>query len=171
MRLSVLNGGNDVYRQRVYRRFRDFSKLTEKKVFFNPKERDERKKTRALLVTLTYDTKLCSFSDAWRNIGVEFNRYMSYLRKKFGKISSCRVFEAFENGHSHIHAILLFEETEFEVFRDKNGYFRVNEKDNIAKGWHSYVDVEAISSVGKGLRYLKNIFLRALITKIKIPKP
>ncbi len=160
--LKASKRGNDVYRQRVYRRFRDFSKLTEKKVFFNPKEREVKKKTRALLVTLTYDTKLCLFGDAWQNIGVEFNRYMSYLRKKFGKISSCRVFEAFKNGHPHIHCILLFEETEFEVFRDKNGYFRVNEKDIMAKGWHSFVDVEALSSVGYGLRYLKKYLLKSI---------
>ena len=36
--------------------------------FFNPKDRGE-KKTRALWVTLTYDSKRCLFDDAWIKIG------------------------------------------------------------------------------------------------------
>ena len=112
--------GNDVYRFRVYRRFKGLSAQTQNLLFFNPKDRGV-KKTRALFVTLTYDTKLCSFQDAWRNIGVEFNRFMAYIRKQFGKIATCRVFESFENGYPHIHCILFFEVTCFTVFRDKKG--------------------------------------------------
>ena len=114
--LKCSKRGNDVYRQRVYRRFKGLASLVEKKSFFNPKDRKQNKKTRALFVTLTYDTKRCSFDHAWKNIGIEFNRFMSHVRKKFGKVSSCRVFEAFANGHPHIHCVLLFEEKEFKVF-------------------------------------------------------
>jgi len=68
--------GNDVYRWRVSRRFKGLSSMAEEIVFFNPKDRGV-KKTRALFVTLTYDTKRCDFKDAWRNIGIEFNRFMA----------------------------------------------------------------------------------------------
>ena len=78
--------GNDVYRFRVYRRFKDLVSLSDNLVFFNPKDREE-KSTRALWVTLTYDPARCSFKDAWRNIGTEFNRFMAYVRKQFGKVS------------------------------------------------------------------------------------
>jgi len=126
--------GNDVYRNRVYRRFKGLVRLAKKTIFFNPKDRNHNKTTRALFVTLTYDTKLCSFDDAWKNIGIEFNRFMSHIRKKFGKVSSCRVFESFKNGHPHVHCVLLFEEYDFKVFRANNGYFRVKEKELIAEG-------------------------------------
>lgn len=95
---------------------------------------------------MTYDVKLSSFRDAWRNVGVEFNKFMAYIRRKFGKVSCCRVFESFENGYPHIHCILLFEAW-FSVFRDAKGQFRIHEKDIFAEGWHSNVDVKAMSSL------------------------
>ena len=152
--------GNDVYKTRVLRRFSGLSALSEKLVFFNPKSRGK-KTTKALFTTLTFDTKLCSFQDAWTNIGVQFNKFMAYIRKQFGKISSCRVFEAFENGHPHIHCILLFDRS-FNVFRDTKGKFRVREKDAIAKGWHSNVDVRAMYSLAGALRYLQKYLLKSI---------
>ena len=152
--------GNDVYKTRVLRRFSGLSALSEKLVFFNPKSRGK-KTTKALFTTLTYDTKLCSFQDAWIKIGVQFNKFMAYIRKQFGKISSCRIFESFENGHPHIHCILLFEKS-FKVFRDAKGKFRVHEKELIAQGWHSNVDVQAMYSVAGALRYLKKYLLKSI---------
>ena len=49
--------GNDVYRSRVYRRFVGLVDKAEKLVFFNPKDRGD-KRTRALWITLTFDPKL-----------------------------------------------------------------------------------------------------------------
>jgi len=151
--------GNDVYRKRVSSRFKGIVSRAENAVFFNPKDRGV-KRTRALWVTLTYDTKRCSFKDGWVNIGVEFNRFMAFTRKKFGTVSCCRVFESFENGHPHIHCILLFKSTWFNVFRDKKGQFRIHSKRIIALGWHSNVDVKAMSSLQGGLSYQKKYLLK-----------
>jgi hypothetical protein len=151
--------GNDVYRKRVSRRFKGIASRAENAVFFNPKDRGV-KRTRALWVTLTYDTKRCSFKDGWVNIGVEFNRFMAFTRKKFGTVSCCRVFESFENGHPHIHCILLFKSTWFNVFRDKKGQFRIHSKRIIAGGWHSNVDVKAMSSLAGGFYYLEKYLLK-----------
>jgi len=52
---------------------------------------------------------------------------MACIRRQLGKVSSCRVFESFENGYPHIHCILLFER-EFSIFRDRKGNFRIREK-------------------------------------------
>ena len=156
--------GNDVYRHRVYSRFKGLALKAEQLNFFNPKDRGE-KKTKALWITLTYDPKRCSYKDAWKNIGKEFNQFRSYVCKKFGKVSSCRVFEAYENGHPHIHCILLFEETEFNVFRDRKGQFRVKEKEAIAQGWYSFVDVKAMYSLGKSFSYLKKYLLKSIDVK------
>ena len=111
--------GNDVYHSRVERRFRGLSQKAENLKFFNPKDRGE-KQTSALWTTLTYDTKLCSYKEAWEQIGIQFNGLMAFVRRHFGKVSCCRVFESFENGYPHIHCILLFQEYSFSVFRDAN---------------------------------------------------
>jgi len=115
--------GNDFYRSRVESRFIGLRRCSENIVFFNPKDRGK-KKTSALWITLTYDTKRCLYGEAWENIGVEFNGFMSYLRRNFGKVSSFRVFEAFENGHPHIHCILIFNHS-FTVFRDSKEARRI----------------------------------------------
>ena len=162
--------GNPVYRHRVYQRFKEFISLAEKTFFFNPKDRGKPKKTRALFLTLTYDTKLCSFDVAWRNISYEFNRFMAYLRKKFGKVSCVRVFEAYENGYPHVHCVLLFEEKEFKVFRDNKGRFRIKEKGVIAAGWRSHTDAQAMSSLGWGFRYLKKYLLKSIDAENKDSK-
>ena len=151
--------GNDVYRSRVYRRFKGLSSRAEDLTFFNRKSRGI-KKTRALWVTLTYDSKRCEFGDAWRNLGIEFNRFIAYVRKKFGKVSCCRIFESFENGYPHIHCILLFESAWFSAFRDKKGRFRVHAKQIIARGWHSNIDVQAMSSMAGGFSYQKKYLLK-----------
>ena len=153
--------GNDVYHSRVESRFRGLSLKAENLVFFNPEDRGE-KHTSALWATLTYDTKLCSYKQAWEQIGIEFNGFMAYVRRHFGKVSCCRVFESFENGYPHIHCILLFQEYLFSVFRDFKGKFRVHKKDTIAQGWHSNIDVKAMSSLDNGFSYLKKYLLKGI---------
>jgi hypothetical protein len=154
--------GNDVYRSRVKNRFVGLSNKAENLFFFNPKDRNNKQTTHALWTTLTYDAKLCSYKEAWEKIGIEFNGFMAYIRSNFGKISCCRVFESFENGYPHIHCILLFQEYTFSAFRDAKGQFRVHEKDIIAQGWHSNVDVKAMSSLAGGFSYLKKYLLKGI---------
>lgn len=59
--------GNDVYKSRVLRRFSGLCKQAGDVIFFNRKNR-EKKTTKALFVTLTYDTKRCTFQNASANI-------------------------------------------------------------------------------------------------------
>jgi hypothetical protein len=105
----------------------------------------------AFFCRLTYDTKLCSYKEAWEKRVVEFNGFMAHVRRHFGKVSCCRFFESIENGYPHIHCILLFQEYSFSVFRDAKGQFRIREKDVIVQGWHSNVDVKVMSSLSGGL--------------------
>ncbi len=162
--------GNDIYRHRVKERFVGLSHKSEQLEFFNPKDRIADKTTCALWSTLTYDTKLCSYKEAWEQIGIEFNAFMAYVRRNFGKVSTCRVFESFENGYPHIHCILLFQEYSFKVFRDAKGQFRVKEKEIIAEGWHSNVDVKAMSSLAGGFSYLKKYLLKGIDFENADPK-
>ena len=63
------------------------------------------------------------------------------------------------------YCILLFQEYSFSVFRDGNGKFRVHEKETIPQGWHSNVDVKAMSSLATGFSYLKKYLLKGMILK------
>lgn len=52
--------GNDIYKSRVYNRFKDLCSMAGNLTFFNLKDRGE-KRTRALWATLTYDSKNAFF--------------------------------------------------------------------------------------------------------------
>jgi hypothetical protein len=151
--------GNDVYVSRVKQKMRWLSNVKNVK-FFDASDFSISKQvhSKALWVTLTYDPSRCSMLEAWKQIGVEFNRFISAIRQKYGKISILRNWETYENGYPHVHAIILFHDAKFTVFphlSSKEGrlQFRVKEKAEIASLWHSFVDVEALSSTKKMYHY------------------
>jgi hypothetical protein len=156
--------GNDVYVWRVKKRLGWLFKISEKDVkFFSVSDFKPNKKifTQAIWITLTYDVKRCSKEEAWENIGVEWNRFISALRRKYGKISVVRTWEATNRGYPHIHAILLFHEAKFEVFPNLEEFegklvlrFRVKKKSEIASYWHSFVDVQGLNSVKRLVGYM-----------------
>ena len=47
-----------------------------------------------LHVVLEYNANVVDLRDAWLDVGVDFNRFMSRVRKMFGRVSMVRVFEA-----------------------------------------------------------------------------
>jgi len=158
--------GNDVYNWRINQKFKELEVLAEfygdSKIFdINQAE----PKTNCLLVTFTYDTKLKDKIDAWHDVSIEYNRAITRLRQKFGKISVLRVWESFRNGYPHIHAILLFDDKRFNVFEhwtsNNKSTYRIQEKEEFSKVWHSNVDVLAVSSVrgivGYLIKYLKKV--------------
>ena len=73
-------------------------------------------------------------------ISCSFNRWITNMRRKFGKISYIRVWEAFESGYPHIHALLIFHDTKFTAFRHKNKW-RIREKAQFESSYHSFIDV------------------------------
>lgn len=149
--------GNDVYWWRVGKRLRGLKEIEDVE-FFNRKARGSMK-SRAVFVTLTYDTKLSSVQVAWIQEGISWNRWISNLRDKFGEISYIRCFESFVNGYPHIHALLVFKDHEFNVFRqysktEKKYVFRVQEKAVFESSWDSNVDVRACSSLRSASLYI-----------------
>lgn len=151
--------GNDVYKFRIDQRFRELDVLAKRlgndRIFLIGENNPQ---TNILFITLTYDTKMCSQYEAWTNIGIEWNRYLSLIVRKHGKISFVRSWEAFKNGYPHIHVVIIFKEKKFNVFEFVNSQnkttFRIQEKKELECNWHSYVDVIAVSSLGGALRYL-----------------
>lgn len=148
--------GNSIYVKRTLARFLQISKRIPNKEYFRP--HDVVKTTKALFLTLTYDTKLCNFKEAWENIAKQYNLFLANMRKQYGQIATLRCFEAFENGHPHIHALLLFKEKTFDVISctsDKGKhYWGVKEGVTIETYWHSRVMTQAVYSLDGAVQYL-----------------
>jgi hypothetical protein len=142
--------GNDVYWWRVGKRLRSFQGLKEHTIF-DP--HSNFKLSNVLFVTLTYDIKKSTIREAWETIGEDFNTWIRNLRKKFGRISYLRCWEASRKGYPHIHVVMIFHDYEFNVTRI-NGKYRILEKEAFEKSYHSFVDVQAIREMKQGIRYV-----------------
>lgn len=154
--------GNDVYARRLRERFLELMGLPDTR-FFDWKDRETDHKTRATFTTLTYDPKKLTLGEAWSRVAEDYNRYITALRRKYGRIMAVRVWEAQKNGYPHVHAIMFFQDSEFTTFyysglgphAQHSGAWRVHEKDELASPWaHGFVDVEALSSTRGGLAYV-----------------
>jgi len=172
--------GNDVYVRRVKRRL-DWLSNMPNVTFFKDSDFSTSKEvlTSTLWITLTYDAKRCSRAEAMENIGREWNRFLSALRGKYGKISVLRSWETSCRGYPHVHACVLFQDAKFSVFqhlaeREPRGnlplgqkelqlQYRIHEKDQISPLWHSHVDVQAISSTRKLFNYMRKYQTKTLM--------
>ena len=121
-----------------------------------------------LFITWTIDPKLFSFNEAWQVINDYFNRGITNLRNKFGKVDYARVIEAHASGYPHIHILAWFHEKDFEIVKWRNKKdgkltWRVKkkeERDAIKDCWKMGIvrDVEAVYGE-KGLNlYLGKMF-------------
>jgi hypothetical protein len=144
--------GNDVYAWRLRKRLQFLKKLPEIS-FFDHRDRSRRHKTRVLFIGFTYRRDL-RLDEAWELVGRDFNRTISALRRRFGKIHIMRTWEAHNDGYPHIHCILYFEEYEFDVFF-YNGKWRAQKRDEVLKFWPwGHGDVLGIYSLGGGVGYV-----------------
>ena len=109
--------GDKKYSDKVLRRF---SRLREKLPFrsYFPWGTRDRSVIRSpcVFATLEYshDVKI---EDSWKLGGIDFNRWITSMRKAYGKIDVVRVFESHISGYCHIHAVLYFHEKEWLGFR------------------------------------------------------
>jgi len=143
--------GNDVYWWRVGKRLKFLNGLKDS-ALFDPHSIN--KLSNVLFVTLIYDVKRSSIRDAWETVGEDFNNLIRNLRKKFGRISHLRCWEASNKGYPHIHVLMIFHDYQFQIKRI-NGKFRILEKKEFEKSYHSFVDVQAIREVREGVRCVK----------------
>ena len=100
--------GDPKYSYQICRKFDALKRVNKKLIFFSRKAR-ELVKGNALLVTLEYNANKISISDSWQNVGVDYNRFLTRLRHKYGKISVIRVWESHESAYPHIHVLLVFQ--------------------------------------------------------------
>ncbi|MFH0897101.1 MAG: hypothetical protein V1850_03510 [Candidatus Bathyarchaeota archaeon] len=142
--------GNDVYWWRVWKRIKKLYDLKEQ-TLFDP--HSSVKLSNVLFATLTNDVKRSRISEAWETEGEDFNTWIRNIRKKFGWISYFRSLEASKRGYPHIHILMIFHDYKFQVI-DIKGKYRILEKEEFEKSWHSFVDVQAIRRFREGVKYV-----------------
>jgi hypothetical protein len=142
--------GNDYYWWRVWKRLKPIYALKIPPLF-DP--HSILKSSNVVFVTLTYNIKRSTIREAWETVGQEFNKWVRNLRKKLGRISYLRCWEASRKGYPHIHVLMIFHDYEFRVIRIK-GKYRVLEKEAFEKSYHSFVDVQAIRETKDEIRYV-----------------
>jgi hypothetical protein len=160
--------GNDVYVSRVKQRFKWMHARSEDLRFFSADDFkvDQVVKSRLLWVTLTYNTRRSTIRQAWqKEISADWNRFISAVRRRYGKVSVLRSWETSKRGYPHVHAVLSFDSADFQVFphfNEKEGRmsYRINEKAEFESLWHSYVDIEAIQSTKKLFFYVMKYQLK-----------
>jgi hypothetical protein len=115
--------GNDVYRYRVNNRLKLLSNALESAGIKISSTR-----ANTIFVTLTTAASGLNIREAWDNIGKRWNRLLSAFKSKYGSLDHVRSWESTEAGYPHVHALMVFRETEFNVFEDEKGIWRIQEK-------------------------------------------
>jgi hypothetical protein len=148
--------GNDVYRRRIEKRMAVFELAKGDVEFFSFNNANP--KVSMVFVTLTWVGQ-GPVSESWEKIGEYFNRWITNLREKYGKISYARTWEATQKGYAHVHVMLLFHDAVFHGFKtvDDEGNFvwRISEKEEFEKSWPAFVDARAVRTYSSVLRYLR----------------
>ena len=159
--------GNDIYRYLVGEKLKPLEDL-ENVSFFDPQKSLDRN-TSLLFITLTYDTSLGSVKHAWENIGIDFHRFLSNMRKQYGHIEVFRTWESTKHYYPHVHCIIAFKKKSFSVFvhTDKNSgkrTFRIPYKTmkKISSYWHSHVDIQGVDSSGGAIKELTKYITKDL---------
>jgi hypothetical protein len=155
--VKTIKRGNDKWKKRVRKKIYSLTKLVEEDF---SKHHD---RTNWLFITYTVDPKIYNKEQAWEIIPKNFNKEITNLRNKFGKIDYVHSVEAQANGYPHIHALVRFNDISFEKFYHyKSRTYRLRdwkEINRIKVCWKmGFVDVQAVYSKKEALSYLGKMF-------------
>lgn len=162
--VKVAKRGNDVYQSKVKRRFLGIAdSLSSFNVFRMFTKRSG--EARAFFVTLTWDVGYCKAEEAWQNdsdfsVSRYYNRWISGLRRRFGKVDVVRVWDSGKQGYPHPHVLVVLRYHWLPVFahRGQNGKatWRLEETErSLVKGnWPFFVDVSSATSITHALGYM-----------------
>ena len=152
--------GNKKYAYKMQKRFKELSLPFdyEKK---HTKEVPETQ-TNVLFLTLTYAvTDQSDFKKAWNELSYNWNKFLSNIRKHFGRVLTARCYESSEKGFPHIHCMLYFPDQTFPTFlkwsHKKQRYlWRIpfTTVEEIKQYWHSYIDIQGMVNLSDGFKYL-----------------
>lgn len=154
--------GNAAYRERVESRFEGLEEVLERSVRVDAK----RAASNTVFFTATYDPRKTSLPHAWLAVGPDWNRFMSALRRRYGRVEALRVWQSHESGYPHVHAILVFENHHFKTFigKDKKT-IRVDEAPILQGYWKPGLsDVLSPVSISDVAKHILRYITRFLIT-------
>ncbi len=176
--------GNDYYNFRLKKRLK-FLKYYQESEIFSPNDFQEGFSLKVgppclLWVTLTYDSKRTTLDQAWNRFMPEFNKWITRIRQKYGKVWYVSFPQPFPGkgearGYPHMHLLMLFENASFHVFPhmelnragDLQLVYRVQEKEDLHRvgGWHSHIDVKALRSGRHAYNYTMKYSQNAIMGK------
>jgi hypothetical protein len=117
--------------------------------------RRSRNSTNVVFLTLTYDPKRYSVTEAWRSVRNRINRVFRWFRRHYGLKVGLAVLETHDNLYPHVHVVLLLER-EVEVF-EYRGLLRFYEKKprwERALAREGFIDAQAPRSAREVSNYL-----------------
>lgn len=107
-------------------------------------------KSPLVFVTLTYEER--KLEEKWHDIGKDFNRFLSGIRREFGEAEFLRVWESHESGMPHVHVVFrLPKDLPCMALTGRSGRrtWRVigEDRNRIRRHWkHGFSDVKSIAS-------------------------
>lgn len=156
--------GDALYARRVMKKFNDLIFKLDSELFYRRRDRRNTVISRVLYIVLEYDLNRFDLLHSWGRCGIDFNRYMTYLRRHFGKCSIIRSYEAHESALCHINLVVLFHNRTFQGRLYKKKY-RVFDEDwkKLKAGWsHGFSNVQMVDSVQGGAYYLRKYLSKAV---------
>lgn len=166
--------GNDVHAKRLEQKLGFLNRKELRNVrFFELKDLVVGKKvtTRMLWITLTTNPSLGSRRELWERSSHDVANFLENLEAEYGEIEDLWFPQAFPDrkgaawGDPHNHMVVLFKKAEFNVFASRrvaddgedSWVFRISEKRALERAGkhHSFIDVEAISSVPGAVSYCR----------------
>lgn len=149
--------GNEYYRKRTWSKYRRLYELSKT---MPPKK--ERSYSSFAFATFTYAER--SIDITMNRVSRDWNRYITGMRKRYGRISAVRCYECQADGIVHIHAILVFHDSRFKTFLHGKKR-RFEKKDEMSELWtkeHGFTDFFALNSWKHSLNYLAKYFMKDL---------
>lgn len=160
--------GDENYARHVKRRFYALGNAVNNKTFFSWGDRGN-VQSPVLFATLEYDANRYGLYECWERVGDDFNRWKSYVRRKFGKYATVRVWESHESGYPHIHVAVVFEEKVFlggyMASKGVKGKFRVKGEDfsTLRSSWRQgFSDFVLCNSVKGAFKYAGKYLMKGI---------
>jgi hypothetical protein len=151
--VKVIKRGNDKYCKKTYRKISNISKVMLEKVVIM------HTLTNTLFLTLTFEQRGYDEDELYKIADKYFNVFITWLRKKFGRLIYIKSKEAHVSGFPHFHLVVIFLDTLFETtvwYSKEDGKPTIrladeNIRNEIKSCWkHGFVDIQAV-------RYPKDI--------------
>jgi len=155
--------GNDVYRNRVYRRFKKILDSKQKRGMIYRRRGVKGMDSNSLILTLEYDSNRYGISESWRRGSADWNRFVSAVRRRYGRVSVLRGYESHESGVLHIHAVLVFHDHSFPIFSYRGNYRVQGKRTEFEPLWnHGYLDIKAVSNAKDASTYIPKYLMKQM---------